>query len=171
MFELKENITGQKAIYKTLLNIEKQDNVLVFEFYASHCSFYSASNKFNDPIYNGDVVEVFIKTKENNHYLEVELAPNGTLFIGDIFNDGKSRVLTMLENKGIIAETKKNNRDLMAKLIIPYKKYNIPEDIEFNAFRIDTDDGKVNAHLFALNPTLCKTFHKPEAFVNLKNYK
>ena len=64
MLELKDNFTGEKAIYKTLLNIEKQDDVLIFEFYASHCSFYSYSDKFNDPIYNGDVVEVFIKTKE-----------------------------------------------------------------------------------------------------------
>lgn len=167
MLELKDNITGKRAIYKTLLNIEKQDDYLVFEFYASHCSFFSYSHKFNDPIYNGDVVEVFIKTKEENHYLEIELAPNGTLFIGDIFNDGKRRELTMLENKGIIAETKKNNCDLMAKLIIPYKNYNISEDIVFNAFRIETDGGKSNAHLFALNPTMCDTFHILEAFISL----
>ena len=33
---------------------------------------------------------------------------------------------------------------------------------KLNAFRIETDGERLEKHLFALNPTLCNSFHKSE---------
>ena len=170
MYELKENTTGGKAVYKTLFNVSKEDDILIFEFYASHCSFNSFSDKFNDPIYNGDVVEVFIDLKEENHYLEIEVAPNGTMFVADIKNINGEFNGTLLNGDGITSQIMKNNSDLIVKITLNSKNYDISEDAKFNAFRIDTDNKKANRHLFALSPTLCGSFHKHEKFLSLKDY-
>ena len=59
------------------------------------------------------------------------------------------------------AKAKIKKKKYIVKIEIPREI--IPtKNIKFNAFRIDTDGGKENAHLFALHPTLCKTFHKKE---------
>ena len=39
--------------------------------------------------------------------------------------------------------------------------------IFFNAFRIETDGGETEKHLFALSPTMRRKFHVPEKFVYL----
>ena len=54
--EFKDNITGEKAIYKTEFDIKIEGNKLVLNYSAKHSKFYSYSDKFNDDIYKGDVV-------------------------------------------------------------------------------------------------------------------
>jgi hypothetical protein len=43
-------------------------------------------------------------------------------------------------------------------------------EVYFNAYRLETDGGNKNAHLFALNPTLHDWFHVPNRFVYLKDF-
>ena len=43
-------------------------------------------------------------------------------------------------------------------------------EIYFNAYRIETDGGEPEKHLFALNPTMQPKFHVPSKFLWLKDY-
>jgi len=170
MNQLKDSISGQKAPYKTLLTVTKVKNKLIFEFYASYCSFNSYSDKYNDKLWEGDALEVFIETKEKDCYYEFEVAPNGTYFIGHLHNDGKERQLTLLKDEGLETHVSRINDDLLAKFIINTDIFDIPLSPKFNAFRIETDNEKSSKYLMALNPTLSPTFHEPRAFVFLKDY-
>jgi len=172
MFTLKENITGQEAIYKTLFSVNKQENKLIFEFYSSHCSFNSYSTINNDKIYQGDVVEIFITGKTPNHYYEIEVAPNGTIFLEDILNPGENPSgFGFLNPNKIHAKTLKINNDLATSIILDLNEFpDVSEDSMFNAFRIDTDNEKSDKHLFALSPTMCGSFHRPKAFVKLSDF-
>lgn len=167
MYELKENITGGKAIYSTKVKINLNKDVLCFEFYSNHCSMNSYSSTFNDDLFKADVVELFIEKCNSNHYYEIEVAPNGTLFIGDIFNDGQTRKLTYLENKGIDVVVSREKDILITKISIDLNVFCIPNNAKFNAYRIETDGEKPEKYLFALNPTLCPSFHEPSSFVEL----
>ncbi|MBO5926185.1 MAG: hypothetical protein J6Q38_01320 [Clostridia bacterium] len=42
--------------------------------------------------------------------------------------------------------------------------------IYFNAYRLETDGGTMDKHLFALNPTLCGRFHTPSYYIPLDEY-
>ena len=43
-------------------------------------------------------------------------------------------------------------------------------EIYFNAYRLETDGGEMDKHLFALNPTMKPKFHRPSHFLWLKDY-
>ena len=43
-------------------------------------------------------------------------------------------------------------------------------EIYFNAYRLETDGGEMDKHLFALNPTMKPKFHRPTHFLWLKDY-
>lgn len=43
-------------------------------------------------------------------------------------------------------------------------------EMYFNAYRLETDGGESEKHLFSLVPTMRPKFHVPERFVYLKDY-
>ncbi|MCQ3035755.1 MAG: hypothetical protein MJ248_06060 [Bacilli bacterium] len=167
--ELKNNITGEEAIYETKFDIKICEGKLVLNYYAKHSQFYSYSDKFNDDIYKGDVVEIFIDVGQKDHYWEIEVAPNGTVFLADITNDGKSFSGARLKENFVERKVTLYENDYDVLMEIPLDKlgYNPEYGIKYNAYRIDTDGGIENAHLFALSPTMCGSFHKKEAFIKL----
>ena len=44
------------------------------------------------------------------------------------------------------------------------------DGVYFNAYRLETDGGEQEKHLFALNPTMCGKFHVPSKYVYLKDF-
>lgn len=167
--KFKDNKTGLEAIYETEFDIKIIDNKLVLNYFAKNSQFFSYSNKYNDDIYNGDVVEVFLDMGIKDHYWEIEVAPNGTVFLADITNDGKSFSGVRLEDNFVYREVTLFEKDYKVLIELPLDKlgYDPVKGIKYNAYRIDTDGGTPNAHLFALNPTLCGSFHKKESFIKL----
>lgn len=158
---LKENITGGKACYKTTLKCKESKDSYIFKFKAFHSSFFSISDKYNSNLYDGDVCEVFIEYGEKDHYYEVEVAPNGAVFLANIHNDGTSFKGTLIDDCFVKTSAQIHKNYYYVVMEIPKDKIKM-DKIKFNAFRIDTDGGKTNAHLFALHPTLCGSFHKKE---------
>ena len=168
MHYLKRNIDGSKAIYKTQLEIKKNKSSLSFTFLLEHCSFNSYSNRYNDKLYLGDVIELFITRKQKNHYYEIEVAPNGTLFFADIYNDDKNLSITYLENNGINVNTSNLGDVFCIEVLLSISFFkDLDENTLFNAFRIETDNEKSEKHLFSLSPTYCNNFHKVKYFINL----
>lgn len=158
---LKENTTGKKACYKTKFKFRKCCKYLCFTYIAHHSSLNSYSDKYNDELYKADVCELFIRYGKENHYYEIEVAPNGATFLADIENINGDFHGALIDKCFIKTSAKIKKDTYIVRILIP-KEYIKTNKIEFNAFRIETDGEKPEKHLFALHPTLCGSFHKPE---------
>ena len=82
-YVLKENMTGKEfPEVNTVLDVTLTESHLIFEFDCKNSQFFSAYDKYNAPIWEGDVCEAFICTNgKKNLYYEIEIAPNGTVFL------------------------------------------------------------------------------------------
>jgi len=161
IMKLLDNITGKEACYKTNFHFHNGKKTLNFKFICYSSKLFSYSNKYNDELYHGDVCEVFINYGKDNHYYEIEVAPNGTIFLADIENNGTNFKGTLIEQCFIKAFSVIKRNKYIVTINVP-RDYIKTDKVAFNAFRIDTDGGIENAHLFAFHPTMCNTFHKKE---------
>lgn len=161
---LKENYTGNTACYKTKFKFRKCSKFLHFAFKACNSSLNSYSNKYNDELYKADVCELFIKYGKENHYYEIEVAPNGAVFLSDIENIDGNFKGALIDQCFVKTSVKVKKDTYKVRISIP-RSFIKTKKIEFNAFRIETDGIESNKHLFALHPTLCGSFHKSE-FIN-----
>lgn len=158
-----ENITGKKACYKTTFHYVKGFRFLHFYYHAHQTTFNSYSDTYNANLYQGDVCELFIRYGKKNHYYEIEVAPNGAVFLADIENINDVFKGTLIEKCFIKTKVKRYKNSYKVTIKIP-KEYIKTKKLQFNAFRIDTDGEKPDKHLFALHPTMCGSFHK-EKFI------
>lgn len=161
---LKENTNNGHVLHPTELSVRRENDYVVFTFVAKRSSFYSAGNKYNDPLYDGSVVEVFIDYGKANHYYEVEVAPNGAVFLADIENINGKTLINCLDNCFVKTDVKIDGDAYTATIKIPLEKIKT-ERPKVNAFRIEFVDNK--QYLYALNPTLCDKFHRMEYFIDL----
>ena len=161
-YRLFNNRTGKLEEPITNFSHEKKDNTLIFKFEAFDSSLNSFSNKNNDAIYNGDVVEVFLDLGHDFYY-EFEVAPNGTTFIAKILN----RNIEFIENTFFESKVKVEGNNYFVEMKIDLSKLGGTNNIKFNAFRIETKGFETNYILQALSPTLSDTFHVREKFIKL----
>lgn len=172
---LKENYTGNDLPeFATTVEITLTDTELIFNFNCKNSQMFSAGNKYNDPIFDGDVCEAFISVDGTiNNYYEIEVAPNNTLFLNKVKNPGQGQFeLTPVPESECFVESKVdimgNDYRVIFKVLLDKIGYSKEKGILFNAFRIETENGHTDLHLLALNPTLCEMFHMSEYFVELK---
>lgn len=172
--ELKNSRTGEETEFKTTVVIKMTETELSFEFFCKNSKFFSADNKYNGPIFDGDVCEAFISTDGTiNNYYEIEVAPNNTLFLNKIYNPGGGAYQTFPIDESenfVTSEVEINGNDYRVKFSMPLEKigYTKEKGILFNAYRIETEGGNTDLHLLAFNPTMCDTFHMSEYFVKLE---
>ena len=161
---LKDSKTGQTAKYQTVLEYSRVGNSLRFKFTCKNSKFFSAYSEDNEPIYEGDVCEVFLSTGGKiNEYYEIEVAPNGTVFFAKIVNDGGLK--TSFLEKNFSSNVTLNSDGYDVEITIPFESVAIGKHpVYFNAYRIETQGGSEQT-LMALNPTLCPSFHVPEKFI------
>ena len=172
-YVLKENITGKEIPdFNTILDVTLTDSHLIFEFDCKNSQFYSAYDKYNAPIWEGDVCEAFICTNGNkNLYYEIEVAPNGTVFLKLMKYLGVGQIEEFeIEKNFVDSKVELCGNDYKVKFSVPLDKigYDKEKGILFNAFRIETEGGIQEKNLLALNPTLCDTFHNNEFFIEFK---
>ncbi len=164
---LLDNRTGKDLPFKTTLSYKMSGQNLEFVFECDHSEYFSAYSVDNEPIFMGDVVEVFIGIGKNpKEYYELELAPNGTRFFGKIKNNGGKLKVELLspEFNATVERTKSGYKSVIAIKESVITKLGKGK-IYFNAYRIETEGGEAEKHLIALSPTLSSTFHKPEYFI------
>ncbi len=170
--KLKDNRTGKKAKFLSDVSLSLHGNYLIFAFNSRNTTFNSYSSKNNADLFRGDVVEVFLSIGKPNHYYEIEVAPNNTLFLGEIFNDEVTRKLHRLR-KNTFVETKTTHYNNGYKTTIKINLLTIDaniKNIKFNCFRIETEGLKRDKNLFSLSPTMSGSFHKPEYFLTLTDF-
>ena len=110
-------------------------------------------------------------------YYEIEINPCGQLMIAKMTYRcvGDKPLLDVdfveKENCFVKGETIKTENGYVARVYIDKKEINTGEgEPYFNAYRLETDGGYCNKHLFALNPTRRSAFHMPQYYRWLKNY-
>ena len=167
-YPFKVNQTGEVVNDSTVL-IKLEENALIFEYdIFQNNKVYSPFKKDNDPIYNGDVVEVFISfDNRNDDYLEYELSPTGLKFLGHISNPTlESPILTLIEPKfdSIVELTNYGYKASISVDLPPNFDIN---NVLLNCFNINTEEG-TSQKLFAISPTMCGSFHKSKYFVKLE---
>ena len=162
---LKENRTGETSKYLTVLEYSRVGNSLCFKFSCKDAKLFSAYSEDNDPIYEGDVCEVFLSTGGKiNEYYEIEVAPNGATFFAKIVNENGLKTSFLQKNFTSNVTITEDGYDV--EIIIPCDAIAIGKHpVYFNAYRIETDGPSSEQYLMALNPTLCEFFHKPESFI------
>ena len=170
IYYLSDNLNKSEPAQKTKVIAKQTTDFLEFNFICEENSSRVYGEKYNDPLYLGDVVEVFLTLNEKERYLETEVNPNGLLFCAEVtFKDGKTS-LKMLDNLFAEASVEKCGNEI--KTLLKLKKKALrklgfnSENAFINLYRQDFDE-KGNLRLYALSPTRCGTFHKPEAFVKL----
>lgn len=166
---LKDNRTGEKTPFETKLEWERLEDKLVFKFDCENSELFSAYDEDNKPIYNGDVVELFICTcGDRRKYYEIEIAPNGRKFFASILNkDGihaEMLDVSKLDAKVTARENGYSVEIVVLNEVIGVKKF---AEVVFNAYRIETEGGIPEKNLLALNPTLCGSFHMPQFFIDI----
>ena len=69
------------------------------------------------------------------------------------------------------SDVRHTDNGYIVDISIDKTKLNMSLDkIYFNAYRLETDGGEMEKHLFALNPTMCGKFHVPTRYVMLSDY-
>jgi hypothetical protein len=165
----KKNKTGEENKLSTII-ISIEDNYLCFNYDIYQENIYSPFINDNDPLYNADVVEVFISFNGDiSQYLEYELSPNNVRFLGIINNPTLESPNLKLIEPNFISSVEKTNYGYNALIKIDLSKienFDIKK-VRFNCFNIYTDMGK-RQELYALNPTMCGSFHKAKYFAELE---
>lgn len=126
----------------------------------------------DDPLYEQDVVEVFIdETGNGSRYMELELSPNNVVFDAMVDNDGTS-YKGNIEWDCVGMETRVRSSEAYRTydLKIPLVHFQIKPgkstEWRINFYRIDEDrNGK--RHFQAWSPTMKEDFHVPHRFGTL----
>ena len=178
MYELKNSRNGEKAVYKTTVDITKQDGIITFVFTAENTQYYCPRSGYNKIHSVGDACEILIGSDPNRRwYYEIELSPANDLMLAKMEYKGKNengRVVlgvNLVDDCFVTSTVQRTEKGYVAQINIPEKEILTGDgEIYFNAYRLETDGGEMEKHLFALNPTLCKFFHTPDKYVYLKDF-
>ena len=156
---LSNNFNGESGTPKTSFEVKREGDSLFFSFVAHDSYLYSYSEKNNDDLWKGCVVEVFLDLGDDDFYYEFEVAPNGTTFVAKKYKDH----LEYLPGDLIDTKVAIKGDSYIVEIRIDLSKFPKYRHIRYNAFRIER--GKI---LEALSPTYCDTFHVRDKFISLK---
>lgn len=177
---LKNNRNGAAAVYETTVDVSQDERYIYFDFVAKHSDYYCPYGNYNDIHSCGDAVEVLIGTDPSRKtYYELEVNPDNAkmlakMTVTELDGDGAAKLnIEFVDEKDsfFTSSTAKTSGGYIACIVIDKVRLNMPvEQIYFNAYRLETDGGEMEKHLFALNPTMCGKFHVPTRYVMLSDY-
>ena len=164
-YHLRENVTGaenEECSFRFRLGEREAE----FFFGVRDEDVISPFREDNEDIWQGDAVEVFLSTDGRlTRYFELEVSPFGVRFWGEVtFAEGEKRLKKLPPPFEAEASRTKEGYAVQIKLPLAAMQGYDRRAVVLNAFRLDKKaDGR--QELYALNPTRCETFHKPEYFL------
>ena len=177
---LKNNRDGAASVYKTTVEVSQDERYIYFNFVAEHSNYYCPYHNYNDIHSCGDAVEILIGIDlSRKTYYELEVNPDNSKMLAkmtmtELDGDGAAKLnIEFVDEKDCFftSSTAKTPDGYIACIVIDKAGLNMPvEQIYFNAYRLETDGGEMEKHLFALNPTMCGKFHVPSRYVMLSDY-
>ncbi len=178
IYDLKNCRDGSAATYKTTVDITENNGILTFIFTAEHTAFYCPHSGYNKIHSEGDACEILIGSDpERKVYYEIEISPENDLMVAEMVNHGfdenNEPILDIhfVDDCFVKSDVQKSQNGYSAKVSFPKEKVLSGDGkIYFNTYRLETDGGEMDKHLFALIPTMLPKFHAPEYFVYLEDY-
>lgn len=166
---LKDNYNHSAPVKKTGVTLYFEDEGLKLLFICQDSAIISKGKSYNDKLYEGDTVELFLTLGEKERYLELEVNPDGVEYAVVVKHSGKEMDITPLEEPPFFTNTVKTGEGWMTSWEIPLAKLEKlgfdRNNAYFNIFRQDYDGGRLN--LYALSPTGKDTFHDIQSFIKL----
>lgn len=184
----KEATHGQATEIITEVSLVLKNDILFFTFKCLNNPFVNQNcyKENNSEMWNQEVFEVFLAKGEQEplQYLEIEVNPNGALFIAMVQNPSGSKPAKLMffdtEECGVLAKVEKQKDSYAGTLQIPLVLLGeIENDYQINLFRIvaktfpesnDWTSNTENAHFLCLNSTMSgeiPNFHVPKYFSKL----
>ena len=177
---LKNNRDGAASVYRTTVEVSQDERNIYFNFVAEHSNYYCPYLNYNDIHSCGDAVEILIGIDPaRKTYYELEVNPDNSkmlakMTVTELDGDGAAKLnIEFVDEKDCFftSSTVKTSGGYIVCIVIDKVRLNMPvEQIYFNAYRLETDGGEMEKHLFALNPTMCGKFHVPTRYVMLRDY-
>ncbi len=169
------------AIQRTVLRVCSDASTLYARFDCDDRDIWGTYTRRDDPIYEEEVVEVFIApgTADPIHYLEFEVSPYGVLLDARVYNPTSTRADLQVEIEWICPGIRwAAGRDDEANrwwgaLAIPWAavgpEARAPKFCRANFYRIERPRGRAPEYS-CWSPTLTEPadFHKPKRFGLLK---
>lgn len=177
---LKNNRDGAASVYRTTVEVSQDERNIYFNFAAEHSNYYCPYRNYNDIHSCGDAVEILIGIDPaRKTYYELEVNPDNSkmlakMTVTELDGDGAAKLnIEFVDEKDCFftSSIAKTSDGYVACIVVDKVRLNMPvEQIYFNAYRLETDGGEMEKHLFALNPTMCGKFHVPTRYVMLRDY-
>ena len=166
-YYLRENMTGAES-EKCRFRCRFGEREAEFFFDVKDADLISPFKEDNEDVWQGDAVEVFLSPDGDlTRYYELEVSPFGVRFWGEIAFSESMRVLKKLPPP-FRAEVTRTEAGYAVHIRLPLAAMQGYDRaaVMLNAFRLDkkADGGQ---ELYALNPTRCDTFHKPQYFLKI----
>lgn len=166
---LKDNYGGAPKKV-TEARVAFSNDTLKLLFISFDRDIISQGSSYNDKLYEGDVVELFLTLGKKERYLELEVNPDGVQYAGIVENNGKGIKIHMLDKSPFSSEVYKTDTGWRSEWEIPLKGLEAlgfeRNNAYYNLYRQDFEGEKLN--LYALNPTMKETFHAVESFIKLE---
>ncbi len=177
---LKNNRNGAAAVYETTVDVSQDERYIYFDFVAKHSDYYCPYGNYNDIHSCGDAVEVLIGTDPaRKTYYELEVNPDNAVMLAkmtvtELDGNGAAKLhIDFVDEKECFfsSTARKTSSGYAVNIAVDKAKSGMRiDEIYFNAYRLETDGGEMEKHLFALNPTMCGKFHVPACYVMLRDY-
>ena len=168
-YSLSENITGAESgvcRFRCLFGEEEAQ----FFFDVSDTEIVSPFREDNEDIWKGDAVEVFLSPDGDlSRYYELEVSPHGVRFWSVNRWSRGVRTLEKLPPR-FRAHTERTRQGYRAEIALPLSELSgfDREKMRLNAFCVDKRENGEQL-LYALFPTRCKTFHKPQFLTEIRS--
>ncbi len=171
-YDMLDCLTGGEPYQKTQVTASIDETHLRLTFSGRNVCPKAMHSTYNAPLYEGDIYELLMTLDAPNRYLEVEIDPNGTLYVVIITNrDGEGDIeIEYLDTHRIEAMTDIRGELWTADLTLDMqwlRSLGYQEPVFWNLLRQDFGEDGV-LHLSCVSPTYAPSFHKPKAFVEVK---
>jgi len=181
--KLKNNYNGHSEnVRPTWIDVTLKDGIITFIFDAKNCKYWCPYRKFNAIHSCGDCCEILIGSDPlRKVYYEIEVSPLNGVMIAKMTNNGVSKSgkqilldIDFEKDNFVTSEILIKSDRFVSMISFPLNRIITGDgNIYFNAYRLETVGGKHRVPkqlLFALNPTMCDKFHKPQYFIDLNSY-
>lgn len=156
-------VGGKAALWRT-------ESALKVLFSVFDNDIISYGTEYNEPLWKGDTAELFITLGRRNRYLELEVNPDGVGYAAAVENREGEFELEFLREAPFGWTAKRTETGYESEWTIPLEKLEAlgfdSKNGYFNLYIQDYSAGELR--LYALSPTKCGSFHRPEAFLKLE---
>lgn len=177
--ELVDTVTGEKPVQSTKVRLLCDREFLYIAFDCEDRDIRATYTGFNDPLYDEDVVEVFID--DNNDlktYLEFEVNPLNAVLHYSIANNLEGTFLgyARLQNNVLSAVSRKvAEKRTWYEIAIPFTEFAAADHVppkpgdswRINLYRIDRGECGQDEYS-AWSPTGKVAFHRPQCFGEIR---